>query len=262
MSNRDTSLVALGPASLSSIALCKLRQFSHILGDIGSIPLTIIGDVLVECSAETLSRIETETAVGVCQRDISGETWPLWYIHVKNELRNTIKKNDILRQCTISADSTAMEPLSSLRHLVDTDVPVLNYRGVYQEIIERKRRRLDNAGQHVRKRFQEEENRKLSRRVQVIDPIPSTRRKETRIPSNKSTTGTLSQKLGIKTSETFFGKKSTTAFRRNQRSMIKKHRSQGRPRLPTVTQLKQQGVPQVTKKKTLGTLSEASLFHE
>lgn len=248
----------VGPLTLFSIALDKLRRFSYVLGDIGSLPLPIIEQVLVECSAETLSRIEHETAVGVCQRDLSKETWPLWYLLVKNELQNTIKKNEILRDLTMSRKT--MDRSSSLSHLVGANVAPLDYKAVYQMILERKRIRLDTSGQHVRKRFKEEKDRKLSRCVQVLDTIPVTQRNQkAAVKTMTSTTSRLSQKLGIKPPQVRGMKRST--LQRQQRSMIKQHRSNEKRKAPTVRQLQQPAGPTSGKKKTtLGTLSEASLF--
>ena len=248
----------VGPATLSSLALDKLRRFSHILGDIGSTPLSLIEDVLVECSAETLSHIETETAAGVCQRDLSKELWPLWYIHVKNEVQNTIKKNEILRHFTMSKDG--MDPCSPLVHLVGTTVAVLDYKAVYQEIMRRKRLRLDTAGQNTRKRFKEEKDRKMSRCVKVIDPIPVGGRKQKTVVNKASTTTSLSQKLGIRRPQSHGMKASV--FRRHQKSVIKKHRSSEKPALPTVRQLQRHTASQKPKAKPQGILSEASLFHD
>lgn len=248
----------VGPLTLFSIALDKLRRFSHVLGDIGSTPLSIIENVLVECSAETLSRIERETAVGVCQRDLSKETWPLWYIHVKNELQNTIKKNEVLRDFVMSRD--AMDSSTPLSHLVSAKVTALDYKAVYQKIIERKQMRIDTSGQNVRKRFKEEKEKKLSRCVQVIDPIPVARGKRKAVVKTTSATASLSQKLGIQRPQSH-GMKGK-AFRRQQRSMIKHHRSSEKSKVPTMSQLQRQAAPATNPEKKVKALSEASLFHE
>lgn len=249
----------VGPLTLFSIASDKLRRFSHVLGDIGSIPLHIIEHVLVECSAETLSRIEDETATGVCQRDLSKETWPLWYFFVKHELQNTIKKNEILRHITMSRNT--MDRSSSLSHLVGTNVTPLDYKAVYHSILDRKRVRLDTSGQHVRKRFKEEQDKKMSRCVQVIDPIPVARRNQkAAVTTTTSSTCRLSQKLGIKRPQVHHGMK-RVSFQRQQRSLIKQHRSNEKRKVPTVRQLQQPTESKPGKRTaTSATLSEASLF--
>ena len=153
-----------------------------------------------------------------------------------------------------------MDRSSSLSHLVGANVTPLDYKAVYQMILERKRIRLDTSGRHVRKRFKEEKDRKLSRCVQVLDTIPVTQRNQkAAVKTMTSTTSRLSQKLGIKPPQVRGMKKST--LQRQQRSMIKQHRSNEKRKAPTVRQLQQPAGPTSGKKKTtLGTLSEASLF--
>lgn len=254
-------MASVGPATLFSIALEKLIRYSNVLGDIGSAPLDILEKVLIECSPETLSRIESETRKGVSKRDISGELWPLWYIHVRNELRNTIKKNDILRHFTMPGDDGSVDRFETpFRHLVDKRVKVLDYEAVFKEVMERKRARLDNAGRHVRQRFQDEKKRKESRCVKVIDPLQGRPGKQKKAIPSSSATARLSQKLGIKPAASHGMRPST--FKRNQKSIIKKHRSQERRKTPTVLQLKRQTTQQSTASKPSGTLSEASIFPE
>lgn len=234
--------------SLSTIASETLRQCSTSLGDIGDVPLQLLGPVLIACSPETLLRIEEETENGVSKRQVSRDLWPIWYGHVKDVLATTLKKNEVLKGLTGS--KATVNANSPLRYLVAATVVPLDYKEVFVKVQQRKKDRLAAAGKELRAKFQGMEQDRLSRHAKVIahtDVISMRQAKSTKgvrrttAPAAQS----LSRKLGIRPVQ-----KPTmraTAFKRAQRAIIKQHRSQDRKKPPTVGQLVLQGqssVPQ------------------
>jgi hypothetical protein len=222
--------------SLSTIASETLRQCSTSLGDIGDVPLHLLGPILMTCSPDTLLRIEKETENGVSKRLVSRDLWPIWYGHVKEVLATTLKKNEVLKGLTGSKDTVNTD--SPLRYLVDASVVPLDYKEVYVKVQERKRDRLAAAGKELRAKFQGIEQDRLSRHAKVIDHtdvISMRQSKGNKVTRRTTSAQSLSRKLGIRPVQKPTMR--STAFKRAQRALIKQHRSQDRKRPPTVGQL-------------------------
>jgi hypothetical protein len=286
--------------ALADLALKKLKECKASLGDIGDAPLGLLEPVLVACDAEGLDRIETSTARGHSGRDLSEDTWPLWYRFVKESMKATLKKNEILKgidrrkYVTLGGDARKVNELTPLRHLVSASVPPLDYKRLYKDIEKRKKERLVKKGEALRAKFRDLKEEKLSRCVHVLDHASSRiakhaaslsrgkKRKQASVSSSSASTRTcmnqdvlksnrqgtmhrLSQKLGIRPPPASKTAHEQFLQRAQKRSMIRRH-CQPKKVLPTAGQLRS---PSSTRDQTANskqsgnrkhTLSSASIF--
>lgn len=265
-------IAAVEMETLADLALKKLKECKGSLGDIGDAPLGLLEPVLVACDADGLDRIETSTARGHSGRDLSMDTWPLWYRFVKESMKTTLKKNEILKgidrrmYATVGGDTgkgRKVNDLTPLRHLVSPSVPPLDYKRLYKDVEKRKKERLVKKGEALRAKFRDLKEEKLSRCVHVLDHAASRiakhrtsvsrgKRKQASMSSSTSTNtsmnqdvksnrqGTmhrLSQKLGIQPPPASQTAHEQFIQRAQKRSMIRRH-CQPKKVLPTAGQLR------------------------
>lgn len=70
-----------GPPSLQRLCLDALVRWKDCLGDVGSVPVWLLEEVLSTCTPQQLAHIEDATAAG-SGRDLAPLTWPLWLSHL------------------------------------------------------------------------------------------------------------------------------------------------------------------------------------
>lgn len=254
--------------TLAQLATKKLIECKSSLGDIGDVPVNLLEPVLVECDADQLDRIESSTARGHSGRDLSVDTWPLWYRFVKESMSTTLKKNEILDGIDRrDYGGPRVNVATPLRHVISGSVPVLDYKRLYKEIERKKKERLVKAGEALRAKFRVVKEQKMQRCVHVLDHsssqeyrnAQSSGRKKAPVAATKknNTMQRLSQKLGIGPPPTRQTAHEQFLLRAEKRSLIRKHC--GTKRLPTAEQLR---VPahNTSRKQQRKTLASASLF--
>ncbi len=282
--------------TLADLSIKKLIECKFSLGDVGDAPLGLLEPVLVELNAEGLGRVEALTARGHSGRDLDVDTWPLWYRFVKESMKTTLKKNEILKGIDRhlyaggggdGEKSLKVNESTPLRHLVSASVPPLDYKKLYKDIENKKKERLVKTGEALRAKFRDFKEKKLSRCVHVLDDASSRiakhkisasrgKRKQQSMASPASasrcvnkdvksdrqgTMRTLSQKLGIQPPPTSQTAHEQFLQRAQKRSMIRRH-CHAKKKLPTAGQLQSPSSTgtdaQSTKRKHI--LSSASIF--
>jgi RNA polymerase II transcription factor SIII (Elongin) subunit A len=155
------------PSLLSIVQAAIKHKYISFLGDLGSIDVFLLGDVLAACSPEELKHIEESTLNGVCKgRDLSGYTWPLWYTHcINNDSHRFFTSLKTLPP--LPPPTGGSHPSQTLGLLLPANVAPANYRLVYENIMKHREEKLAQTGKRLKEMRTKQEREKASRSIQV-----------------------------------------------------------------------------------------------
>jgi len=157
-----------GTKTLLEICQCAIRSYMGLLGDIGYVPIGLLEPILVSCTPEQLMKVEKATREGVSGRDIVKETWPLWFIHVSAKLKTMKHGREIIKDMKTS---DRVNPDSPLRHLVKPSVKAVDYKLLFQKVMEKQRDRFRTGAAKMKGMWHAIESNKKTKTVEVCKHI-------------------------------------------------------------------------------------------
>jgi hypothetical protein len=154
------------PSLLSIVQSAIKHKYISFLGDLGSIEVRLLEDVLTACSPQQLQHIEDATLHGLCKRDLTEYTWPLWYTHCRNNDSHGFFSS-------LKSFPPLPPPPRGGFHVQPLGLPLpenvapANFRLVFEQMTKHREEKLAQTGKRLKAMREKQEKEKASRSIQV-----------------------------------------------------------------------------------------------